>query len=143
MKKVLLFLALAVLSLSGCGFAITAGPPSGWQSADEARLQAMAESNQASPCTREGENIRFLDTSVSRLAINADQIVGSVLAANAIGIMAGAGFASSVGEGVGTAIITNVVTAAVFMLSAHRGERKILDCEEFHLKLDESLAPVR
>ena len=145
MKKTLLFLALTVLSLSGCGFAITAGPPSGWQSADEARLQAMAESNQASPCTREGEgeNIRFLDTSGSRLAINADWVVGLVSAANAIGIMLGAGFASSVGEGVWTAIITNVVPAAGFMLSAHRGERKILDCEEFHLKLDESLAPVR
>ena len=143
MKKVLLFLALTVLSLSGCGFAITAGPPSGWQSADEARLQAMAESNQASPCTREGENIRFLDTSGSRLAINADWVVGLVSAANAIGVMLGAGFASSVGEGVWTAIITNVVPAAGFMLSAHRGERKILDCEEFHLKLDESLAPVR
>ena len=137
--RVRFVIALAVPLLSGCGFAITAGPPSGWQSADEARLQAMAESNQASPCTREGENI----TSFSRLPINADWVVGLVSAANAIGIMLGAGFASSVGEGVWTAIITNVVPAAVFMLSAHRGERKILDCEEFHLKLDESLAPVR
>ena len=143
MKTTLLFGALTVLSLSGCGFAITAGPPSGWQSADEARLQAMAESNQPSPCTREGENIRFLDTSYSRLLINADWVVGLVSAASAIGIMLGAGFASSVGDGVDTAIITNVVPAAVFMLSAHRGDRKILDCEEFHLKLDESLAPVR
>ena len=102
----------------------------------------MAESNQPSPCTREGENIRFLDTSYSRLLINADWVVGLVSAASAIGIMLGAGFASSVGDGVDTAIITNVVPAAVFMLSAHRGDRKILDCEEFHLKLDESLAPV-
>ena len=140
--RVRFVIVLAVPLLSGCGFAITAGPPSGWQSADEARLQAMAESNQASPCTREGENIRFLDTSGSRLLINADRAVGLLSAANAIGIMLGAGFASSVGEGVWTAIITNVVPAGVFMLSARSGERKILDCEEFHLKLDESLAPV-
>ena len=131
--RVLFVIALTVPLLSGCGFAITAGPPSGWQSADEARLQAMAESNQASPCTREGD---------SRLAINADWVVGLVSAANAIGIMLGAGYASFVGEGVWTAIITNVVPAGVFMLSARSGERKILDCEEFHSKLGESLAPV-
>ena len=142
MKRTLLSVALTVLSLSGCGFAFTAGPPSGWQSADEARLQAMAESNQASPCTREGENIRFLDTSGSRLPIIADQVVGLVSAANAIGVMLGAGFASSVGEGVDTAIITNLVPAGVFMLSARSGDRKMVDCEAFHLKLDESLAPV-
>ena len=135
MKKTLLFVALTVLFLSGCGFAITAGPPSGWQSADEARLQAMAESNQSSPCTREGD-------SGSRLAIIADWFVGSFSAANAIGIMLGARRASSVGEGGWTAIITNVVPAGVFMLSASSGERKILDCEEFHSKLGESLAPV-
>jgi len=102
----------------------------------------MAESNQASPCTRAGENIRFLDMSFSRLLIYADGVVGLVSATNAIGIMLGAWFASYVGEGVGTAIITNVVPAGVFMLSAHRGERKMLDCEEFHLKSDESLAPI-
>jgi hypothetical protein len=102
----------------------------------------MAESNQSSPCTREGENIRFLDTSGSRLPIIADQVVGLLSAANAIGIMLGAGYASSVGEGVWTAIITNVVPAGVFLLSARSGERKILDCEAFHSKLGESLAPV-
>ena len=103
----------------------------------------MAESNQSSPCTREGENIRFLDTSGSRLLINADWVVGLLSAANAISIMLGAGFASSVGEGVGTAIIASLVPAGVFMLSARSGETKMLDCEAFHLKLDESLAPVR
>ena len=143
MKKTLLFVALTVLSLSGCGFTLTAGPPSGWQSADEARLQAMAESNQSSPCTLERDSRRVLDTSYSRLLINADWVVGLYSAANAISIMLGAWFASSVGEGVDTAIITNLVPAGVFLLSARSGETKMLDCEAFHLKLDESLAPVR
>ena len=141
--RVRFVIALTVPLLSGCGFAITAGPPSGWQSADEARLQAMAESTQSSPCTLERDSRRVLDTSDSRLLINADWVVGLLSAANAIGIMLGAGFASSVGEGVDTAIITNLVPAGVFMLSARRGERKILDGEEFHSKLGESLAPVR
>ena len=142
MKRTLMFVALAVLFLSGCGFTLTAGPPSGWQSADEARLQAMAESNQSSPCTRD-TSYRLTPRLTSRLLINADWVVGLLSAANAISIMLGAGFASSVGEGVGTAIIASLVPAGVFMLSARSGETKMLDCEAFHLKLDESLAPVR
>tara|TARA_Y100000590_G_scaffold469123_1_gene654988 strand:- start:5122 stop:5463 length:342 start_codon:yes stop_codon:yes gene_type:complete len=111
------------------------GPPSGWQSADEATLQAMAESNQTSPCTQ--------DTPRSLILKNADWVVGLLSAAHAASIIFGAASASSVGEGVGTAILANVVATGVFTLSARSGGRKILDCEKFQRKLRESLVPVR
>ena len=105
------------------------GPPSGWQSADEATLQAMAESNQTSPCTQ--------DTPRSLILKNADWAVGLLSAAHAVSIMFGAASASSVGEGVGTAILTNVVATGVFTLSARRLGRKNLDFEKFQRQLRE------
>ena len=133
--RVRFVIALTVPLLSGCGFAFMAGPPSGWQSADGATLQAMAESNEASPCT--------LDTSNSRRAIQADQLLAYIYGISTIGIIGGALGASSVGEGVGAAIITMGGFTGLFGLSARSGETKVLDCEEFHSKLGESLAPVR